>query len=91
MPDGSLPSRKSLEWHWMQLLKRAELPSDTRFHDLRHGAATMLLEANVNIKHIQAMLGHSSISTTLNIYAHHLRSHDTKTADAMNQMLEEDE
>jgi integrase len=51
----------------------------------------MLLEANVNIKHIQAMLGHSSISTTLNIYAHHLRSHDSKTADAMDNLLGTDE
>jgi integrase len=88
-PDGSLPSRAHLNWQWNRLLRSAGLPLDTKFHLLRHGAATMLLEANVNIKHIQAMLGHNSISTTMDIYAHHLRNHETKTADAMQNILEQ--
>lgn len=51
------------------LLKRADLPR-IRFHDLRHTAATLLLEQNVNAKVVQEMLGHTRISTTLDLYSH---------------------
>lgn len=88
-PDGSLPSRAHLNWQWNRLLRSAGLPLNTRFHDLRHTAITLLLGASVNVKHIQAMAGHGLVSTTMNIYAHHLREHDTKTADAMQNILEQ--
>lgn len=38
-------------------------------HSLRHTFTTRMCEAGVNVKVIQDMLGHSDISTTLNIYA----------------------
>jgi len=41
-----------------------------RFHDLRHSHATQLLSAGVHPKVAQERLGHSSISTTLDIYSH---------------------
>lgn len=41
-----------------------------RFHDLRHTHATLLLEADVNIKVVQKRLGHENIKTTLNVYSH---------------------
>lgn len=51
------------------LLKQAELPN-IRFHDLRHTAATLLLTRGTHPKIVQEMLGHSSISITLDIYSH---------------------
>jgi integrase len=39
-----------------------------RFHDLRHGAATMLRAAKVDIKTISAILGHSDVHFTDNTY-----------------------
>ncbi|EGE43207.1 tyrosine-type recombinase/integrase [Streptomyces sp. SID4928] len=40
-----------------------------RFHDLRHGAATMLLAAGVPIKFVSEILGHASVSFTMDVYA----------------------
>ena len=52
-----------------ELLKKAGLPS-IRFHDLRHSCATLLYDSGIDMKAIQEWLGHSNISTTMNIYAH---------------------
>ncbi len=41
-----------------------------RFHDLRRSCATLLYENGVDMKAIQEWLGHNTISTTMNIYAH---------------------
>ena len=55
--------------HWKPLLRRAGLP-DVRFHDLRHTCATLLLTKGVHPKIVSEMLGHSSVSITLDIYSH---------------------
>ena len=52
-----------------QLLRYGALP-DVRFHDLRHTAATLLLAGKVNPKVVSEMLGHASVSITLDIYSH---------------------
>ncbi|MEY8368967.1 site-specific integrase [Anaerovoracaceae bacterium 42-11] len=41
-----------------------------RFHDLRHTFATLLIESDVSIKLVQELLGHSNITTSMDIYAH---------------------
>jgi site-specific recombinase XerD len=41
-----------------------------RFHDLRHSHATHLLVAGVHPKVAQERLGHSTITTTLDLYSH---------------------
>jgi integrase len=45
-------------------LQRAGLPKSTRFHDLRHTCATLLLRQGVNPKFVQELLGHADISLT---------------------------
>lgn len=41
-----------------------------RFHDLRHSCASLLLTKNIPMKAIQEWLGHSTYSTTANLYTH---------------------
>ena len=50
-------------------LARTGLPN-IRVHDLRHTAATLMLEQGVHPKVVQEMLGHSSIALTLDTYSH---------------------
>lgn len=54
--------------YWRKLVKAAGLPEGFSFHGLRHTHATLLLLAGENIKAVSERLGHSSVSTTLNIY-----------------------
>jgi len=49
--------------------KKANLPV-IRFHDLRHGHATMLLELGEDLKVISDRLGHSTITLTADTYSH---------------------
>ncbi|MBT4001937.1 MAG: tyrosine-type recombinase/integrase, partial [Chloroflexi bacterium] len=49
--------------------KNVNLPS-IRLHDLRHTAATLMLQENVHPKIVQERLGHSDITLTLNTYSH---------------------
>lgn len=44
--------------------------TDIRFHDLRHTFASLLIESNVSMKVIQELLGHSTITTSMDIYTH---------------------
>ncbi len=53
------------------LLKRANVKR-IRFHDLRHTAATLMLELGINPKVASEMLGHSNVSITLQLYSHAL-------------------
>ena len=43
---------------------------DTRFHDLRHTVATLMLSGYVHPKIVQEILGHAQITTTLDTYSH---------------------
>ena len=52
----------------VEVALRMTLPP-IRFHDLRHGAATMLIAAGVDDKFVSEVLGHASVSFTKDVYA----------------------
>jgi integrase len=61
---------RAVDSMFKRLLKKAELPTATRFHDLRHTAATLLIERGADLYEVSRLLGHSSITITADIYGH---------------------
>ena len=60
---------------------------ESRFHDLRHSYAVALLEADVDVKTLQMNLGHSNISTTLDVYAHVTQKLKTRSAEKLEKFV----
>jgi len=67
-------------------LERAGLPR-SRFHDLRHAAATFLLAQGMTLEDVKQLLGHSSITLTSNTYGHVLEQRQRQVAAAMDAVL----
>jgi integrase len=66
-PDGHPWHPNGVSQRFRRLVTRAALPP-IRLHDLRHGAATMALDAGVDIKVVQEQLGHSTSVLTRDTY-----------------------
>ena len=68
------------------LLDKADLSGFT-FHSLRHTCATLLLSKNVNPKIVSEMLGHATISQTMDTYSHVMPGMSDVAADALESAL----
>ena len=87
-PEGSVPWKPMhCTIQWRSLRKRVGINPAIRLHDLRHFAATRLLDAGVPVKTVSGRLGHSRPTTTLNVYAHFVPATDRIAADAMGRIL----
>jgi len=73
---GGQYSVRSAQNVFKAALKKANINKDAGIHSLRHSYATHLMEAGTDIGHIQKLLGHANITTTL-IYAQ-VTNRDTK-------------
>ena len=72
--------------YFNKLLNQLGLPK-MRFHGLRHSFATRCIESKCDYKTVSVLLGHSNISTTLNLYVHPNMDQKRKCIDRMNKML----
>jgi len=71
---------------FQQLLAAAGLPRQ-RFHDLRHGCATLLLAQGVSPRVVMDVLGHSAITLTPNTYSHVVPALQSEAAHRMDTAL----
>jgi len=61
---------KAIHNAFKKVLVKAGLPKSIRPHDLRHANASFLLRQGVPLLTVSRMLGHSTIATTADTYAH---------------------
>lgn len=73
-PYGGYVEPRTFKEHYDAILKSAGLPHFT-FHALRHTFASRALEQGMDAKTLSMILGHSSVSFTLDTYAHVLTDH----------------
>lgn len=69
-----------------RLLDQAGLPRQ-RFHDLRHGAASLLLASGVQLAEVSKLLGHSELRLTSDLYSHLMKQTAARAAAVMDGLL----
>lgn len=72
--------------YYKKLLEKLGIPS-IKFHGLRHSFATRCIESHCDYKTVSVILGHSNISTTLNLYVHPNYEQKKKCIDKMIKAL----
>lgn len=83
--NGHPVTPNSVKYSCTRIQKQLGFPFN--FHSLRHTHATMLLENGANIKEIQARLGHSRISTTMDTYSHVTHKMKQEIVDIFERMI----
>lgn len=70
LTNSALPTEpRTYRNYYKRLMKQLDIPA-LKFHGLRHSFATRCIESNCDYKTVSVLLGHSNISTTLNLYVH---------------------
>ena len=69
-----------------EILESAGVPKIT-FHDLRHMAASIMLNNGVPALVVSHILGHAKTSTTINMYGHEFTLQEVQAAEMMDQII----
>ena len=72
--------------YYKRLMEQLNMPK-LKFHGLRHSFATRCIESKCDYKTVSVLLGHSNISTTLNLYVHPNMEQKKKCVEQMFKML----
>jgi integrase len=89
MPNATSPiSNSSVQTAFRKALKTAGINKKATVHSLRHSWATHLLEAGINLRLIQAWLGHSSPATT-SVYTHLTEKAKSKAIKSINELMDD--
>ncbi len=80
--DGTPMRPDTLSNQFRDWIRQTDLPP-VHIHSLRHTNATLLIANGTNLQTVSKRLGHSTSSTTANIYAHAIQSADAAAAEAV--------
>jgi len=83
---GSPIHPRNLLRDFKKLLMDAGLPT-IRFHDLRHTAASLMLNNNIPPIVVSRRLGHARASITLDIYGHLIPSMQVEAAEKIDELI----
>ena len=83
---GTFINPSNLRREFKPLLQRAGLPK-IRFHDLRHTAASLMLNNSIPLIVVSRRLGHAQPSITLDVYGHLIPSKQQEAAALMDELL----
>jgi hypothetical protein len=83
---GTPVDRSNLRADFNKVLEKAGIPR-LRFHDLRHTAASILLNQGVPVIAVSRRLGHSKPSITLDVYGHLINELDEESARIMDEKV----
>jgi integrase/recombinase XerD len=83
--DGKAPLHPTvIQRAFKEAKNKARITKPVSFHSLRHSFATHLLESGVNVRTIQALLGHQSLGSTQRYI--HVAGDYLKTASPLDQL-----
>lgn len=86
--NGSDYQVDSINHGYVRFMKRHEDEIPYRsLHQLRHTYASILASMNTPIKDVQELLGHSDISTTMNVYTHGFEESKRTAATELNRLI----
>jgi integrase len=75
-----------IERHFKPILKASNVPV-IRFHDLRHTAASLMLNNNIPPIVVSRRLGHSKALITLDVYGHLIPSMQSEVAELIDDLV----
>lgn len=84
--ENSSKSRRGVLYIIRKYCKKAGIEKRVTPHTFRHTFATLLLRNGENIRLVQSLLGHSSISTTA-IYLHIINDEKKKAVESLNNIM----
>ena len=85
-PGGGYMSQSNYDTAWSAYCHAAGL-GDLTAHQLRHGTATLLYEAGVDVYTARKILGHAKVTTTMEIYTELRESKEKQSIDKLNDYL----
>lgn len=88
--NGTPHRQSNITRTWKKLLEKANVEY-IKFHSTRHSYATRLAEKNLHPKVTQAVMGHSRISTTLDIYSHVSKEMIDATRSTISEVFKNDD
>jgi integrase len=84
--DGKPIHPDTITGWFRDFIAKTDLPQIT-IHSLRHTNITLLLAAGVPLRTVSYRAGHAQTSTTVNIYAHAIRTSDEIASEALDDIL----